>query len=175
MTPIQRFLIIQIMMLSAVNTHAADMAKELESAREEYDEAVELAIRPHRDRYVQTLEQLKSQAIARKDLALAVEIDKEIALVALPPKSWKVKTATDLQRYLADTTWTWGTSEKSANSILTFRRDGTCAVNKDAAVRWAAVDDSTVKLENGTIVKFTNNNKSYTATTASGIRVGNKQ
>ncbi len=123
---------------------------------------------------MQTLEQLKKQAIARKDLALAVEIDKEIALVGLPPKSSAVKTATDLQRYLGDTTWTWGTSEKSANSILTFRRDGSCSVNKDTPVRWAPVDDS-IKLEDGSIIKFTNNNKSYTATTASGIRVGKKQ
>lgn len=155
--------------------HAADPAKELETAREKFEESVEVATRPHRDKYVQTLLQLKNQAIARKDLALAVEIDKEITLVALPPKSWRVKTATDLQHYLGDTTWTWGTSEKSAGSILTFRKDGTCAVNKDTPVRWAAVDDSTVKLENGTVIQFTNNNKSYTATTASGMRVGKKQ
>ena len=154
---------------------AAEPAKEVKAAREKYEEVVELATRPHRDRYVQTLEQLKNQAIARKDLALAVEIDKEIALVVLPPRSSAVKTATDLQRYLGDTKWTWGTSEKSANSILTFRKDGSCSVNKDAPVRWAPVDDSKIKLEDGTIIKFTNNNKSYNATTASGIRVSKKQ
>lgn len=175
MKTVQRIFVGVQVTLAAMTAHAADPVKELEAARERYEEAVEAAARPHRDRYVQTLEQLKNQAIARKDLALAVEIDKEIALVASPPKSSRVKTATDLQLYLGDTTWTWGTSEKSAGSILTFRRDGTCTVNQDKPVRWAAVDDSTVKLENGTVIKFTNNNKSYTATTASGSRAGKKQ
>ncbi|MFO1485287.1 MAG: hypothetical protein U1F71_18140 [Verrucomicrobiaceae bacterium] len=172
---IRTFIVVTCGMFAAFGWSADAQNKELEAARERYDSALAVATKPVRDRYVQELEQMKNRALSLKDLKLAVEIDKEIALVALAPKSAAVKTADDLQRYLGDTTWTWGASEKSAGSVLTFRKDGMCSVNKDTPVRWAAVDDSTVKLENGTVIKFTNNNKSYTATTASGIRVGRKQ
>ncbi|MDP1587639.1 MAG: hypothetical protein Q8M07_07860 [Prosthecobacter sp.] len=170
-------LILCLVTVCLVSEHAwAQTApKELEAARARFDAAMAVATTPVRDRYVQELEQMKNRAISQKNLGLAVEIDKEIKLVAAAPASSSVKTSADLERYLGDTSWTWGTSEKSAGSILTFRKDGMCSVNKDTPVRWAAVDDSTVKLDNGTVIKFSSNNKSYTATTASGIRVGKKQ
>ncbi|MGV3660204.1 MAG: hypothetical protein ACO1TE_08460 [Prosthecobacter sp.] len=168
------FILWAVIALVALPSQAADLAKELENTREKYQADVEQAARPYRDKYVQELERMKNQALAQKNLPLALEIEKEIAAVAPAPRSSAVKTATDLERYLGDTTWSWGVNESAGGSTLTFRKDGTCSVNKDAPVRWAATDDSTVKLENGTILKFRSNNKVYTATTNAGPRYGKK-
>lgn len=163
-------------LLSSAASHAQNVepppSKELQSVRESYEASVATATKPLKDRYIQQLEQMKRGAMSSKNLRLAAELDQEIKRLSGPPAATAVKTADDLTRYLAGTTWSWGRSIGSADSRLSFKADGTCAINNDPPVRWIATGGSALKLENGTVIKFSGNNKAYTAETAAGPRVG---
>lgn len=160
--------------LAAALISAEPQNKELAEARARYETALATAAQPVRDRYLKDLEQMKSRALGLKNLPLALEIEQEIKRIAPPPPLTEIRTAQDLERYLSDSEWSWGRTLESANSRLAFRRDGFCAVNNDAPLRWSAVDASTVKLENGTIFKFHSNRKAYSAETPAGPRTGKR-
>jgi hypothetical protein len=149
-------------------------SQELVEARERYEADLAAVSKPVTSRYLKQLEQMKKIALGSKNLHLAIEVDLEIKRLTPTPTSASVKTADDLARYLSDTTWSWGKAADSGNSRLSFKADGTCAVNTDAAVKWSAISDSSIKLENGTKITFHSNNKAYTAETPAGQRFGVK-
>ena len=162
--------------LTAVITITGSIAqdKELEAVRARHQAAVEAATAPLRAKYLADLEELKKRALEMKDLDAAVIIDEEIKLIKPVPRSGEIRTASDLAVYLNDTTWSWGKSEREAVSRLTFRKDGTCVINRDAPVPWSVVDEKTVKMGGNTVLKFNASHQRFSAETPLGKRAGKK-
>ncbi len=158
----------------AMTGGAAGEDKELAALRTRYQAAVESATTPLRNKYLVELEEMKKRALERKDLDAAVKVDEEIKLIKPAPQPGQIRSADDLSRYLADSTWSWGRSESDAVSRLTFRRDGTCVINKDAPVSWSVVDEKTVKMGDSSMLKFNANHQRFTADTPLGKRAGKK-
>ena len=64
---------------------AGPLPPELAEARSRYDTAIIAATKPVRERYIQELQQLKTRAMANKNLDLAVAIDQELKTVGVSP------------------------------------------------------------------------------------------
>jgi len=141
---------------------------ELAAARAHYDTAVTAATNPLRERYVQELQQLKSRAMAQKNLELAVAVDAELSEFANTPKASALNTAKDLTRFLEGTLWSWGTSASKAGSKLQFLKDGTCVINDDPPSRWTAEDGNTVSLSIGAKLNFSSDYNRYEGKVTSG-------
>lgn len=78
-------------------------------------------------------------------------------------------------RELAETTWTWGTSIASATSTLRFMSDGTYSVNNEVMGKWTPLNSTSVRFENGSILKFSKDMKTYKGKTPSGDREGKRR
>lgn len=148
--------------------------KELAALRTRYQSAVEAATRPIQTKYLAELEGMKKRALERKDLNAAIQVDEEMKRLMPAPQSGQIRSADDLKAYLSDTTWSWGRTESEAVSRLTFRKDGTYVINRDAPLPWSVVDEKVVKMGDGTQLKFNSNHQRFTADTPLGKRAGKK-
>jgi hypothetical protein len=74
------------------------------------------------------------------------------------------------------TTWSWGASASAAGSILRFPEKGVYRVNNDLPGKYEVENETTIKLDNGAVLKFDRAFRGYEGTTAKGEpRVGKKQ
>jgi hypothetical protein len=145
---------------------------EVKSARSRYDATVKLALDPIRLRYLEELARMKASAMSQKNLDLAKAIDEEINVVneASTPGG-------GLASKLVGTTWSWGKTQGSAASTLRFIDRDTYTINEAIAntEKWTVVNGTTVKLGNGSTLKFDFGSDTYDGTTPSGeARVGRK-
>ncbi len=160
--------------VTALTFPAAGEDKELEALRARYQSAVEAATTPIQTKYLAELEGMKKRALERKDLNAAVQVDEEIKRIKPAPQPGQIRSADDLKAYLNDTTWSWGRTESAAVSLLTFRKDGTCVINKDAPVPWSVADEKTVKVGDSSFLKFNAAHQKFSADTPLGKRAGKK-
>lgn len=165
-------LLIAVVVVAAGCCHAqVKMPTEFKAARDRYDTAVKVATQPIRARYLEELNKMRSDAMARKNLEVANAIDAEISAI-----SESGKGQGGLAGELADTTWSWGVTIASATSTLRFLKDGTCTVNNLSEGKWHVLNSNTVRIDNGCVLKFSKDMKTYEGTTEKGAtREGKRQ
>ncbi len=112
--------------------------------------------------------------MAQKNLPLAVAVEAGIAAVSGAATGEVARSAQDLTQSLHDTLWSWGVSEKKAESKLRFFKDGTYVINNDPPSAWNAVDGTTMTFANGAKLKFAADGTRFTGTTPNGLRMGKK-
>jgi hypothetical protein len=167
------FIAIVIVLLLATASDAQDkMPTQVRSARSRYDAAVKTAVDPIRVRYLDELNRMRSAAMAQKNLDLANAIDAEITAVS----SETARNPDGLASSLVGTTWSWGVSEAAAGSILRFLEKGAYRINNDLPGKYDVDNETTIKLDNGTVLKFDRAFRSYEGKTGKGEpRAGRKQ
>jgi hypothetical protein len=164
--------VVAVAVVTATFCQAQDkVPSQVRSARSRYDAAVKAAVEPLRLRYLEELNRMRSDAMLQKNLDLANAIDAEITTISVKPGPTQGMFAT----ILVATTWSWGLTAESATSTLRFLENGTYTVNNEPMGKWTVVNSTTVRFENGSLLKFSNDMKSYEATTPSGARAGKKR
>lgn len=165
-------LLVAVVVVAAGCCYAQEkVSAEVKAARARYDTEIKIATQPIRARYLEYLNKMRSDAMARKNLDLANEIDAEISSV-----SESGKGQGGLAGDLADTTWSWGVTIESATSTLRFLRDGTCTVNNLSEGKWQVINSNTIRMEGGGLLKFSKDMKSYEGTSSKGApRAGKRQ
>jgi hypothetical protein len=136
---------------------------EIKLSRARYDAEVKVATQPIRQRYLAELNRMRSDAMGRKNLELANAIDAEISAI-----SDSGKGEGGLAGELANTTWSWGVTIESATSTLRFLKDGTCTVNNMSVGKWQVLNSNTVRIEDGGLLKFSKDMKTYEGTSSKG-------
>ena len=164
--------LITIIAVTAACCQAQDkMPMQLRTARSKYDAAVKTVVDPLRLRYLEELNRMRSTAMTQKNLDLANAIDAEITAVS----SETGRTPDGLASSLTGTKWTWGVIATTAGSTLTFLDKDTYRVNNDAPGTFKVENENTVKLDNGSTLKFDKSFRSYEGTTSKGEpRAGRK-
>jgi hypothetical protein len=124
--------VFSLVLMGSTLAGADNAPPEIVAARVRYEAALSAASLPVRTKYLAELEQIKSRALAAKNLQLAVAAEEEIKAL-----SAAVATAAggSLQGQLINTTWTWGVPGKT----VTFLPDGKADVDKNAVYTWAVV------------------------------------
>jgi hypothetical protein len=157
-------LLVAVVVVATNWSYAQDkVPSEIKLSRARYDAAVKVATQPIRARYLEELNKMKSDAMARKNLDLANAIDAEITAI-----SESGQGGGGLARELADSTWSWGVTIDSATSTLRFQKDGTCTVNGMPVGKWQVLNSNTVRIEEAGLLKFSKDMKTYEGTSSKG-------
>jgi hypothetical protein len=137
---------------TADSDDVSPMPSELAAARARYENAVAVAIKPLRDRYVVELRQMQTRAMNAKNLELAIAADNEIKILTSASASPDAEPSADASSsLLADSRWTtWFGGAGSPEQWIEFRADGKMVrgwAEKDVLDRftWTMVDATTVR------------------------------
>jgi hypothetical protein len=109
---------------------AADMPPAVAAAKKKYDASVEAATKPLRDRYLQELRQMKSRALALKNLDEAIAIDAEIKRISAEEDNFADRVAGG---------WIW-----SQGKTLNLQADGTGQMGEHS-LTWKVTGPATIE------------------------------
>jgi hypothetical protein len=131
---------------------ATQRPSEIEAARQRYENAVAVAIKPLRDRYVVELQQIQTRAMNARNLELANAADNEIKNLTSAAASPDAEPSADASSgSLAGSRWTtWFGSAGNPERWIEFRADGKMVrgwAENDVLDRftWTMVDATTVR------------------------------
>ncbi len=144
----------------------------LRTQRTRYLAAVKAATEPLKRTYTGELKSMMTGAMAQKNLDLANAVDAELKALASEPEAGSGRLASAL----TGTTWSWGVTAATAGSTLRFLENRSFRVNNDSIGRYTVVSGTTVKLDNGAVLTFSRDLRSYEGTTSNGeTRAGRKK
>lgn len=144
--------VILLMAICPFDRLLAEPPAEIIAAKARYETALAAVGKPVRDRYLQELQQIKSRAMASKDLDLAIAVDAEIKTF-VPVAAAAAPEAKAAKGTLAGTRWEYPRTPPCPKESMwvEFRPDGSVvrgwAETGDVPADhvWSMVDESTVK------------------------------
>lgn len=166
------FIAIAVALLSMECPAQDKMPMLLRTARSKYDAAVKTVVDPIRLRYLEELNRMRSTAMSQKNLDLANAIDEEITNVSAETG----RTPDRLGTLLVGTSWGWGKNADAPTSMLRFTAGRGYQINNDAPGNFTVSDGNSIRFDNGTVLKFDRELRSYDGTTSNGeTRAGKKR